>query len=180
MPQHNLLYRLISATMIALLLSASVSAQNNGARQEQTPKPDAAPAAPIPAQILAAKQVFVSNAPGVTIDLPGGPNCIYDRFYAAIKSLQKYQLASTPAAADLAFEISITRQIAVIKGDSREDFELRLVIVDPKTNIPLWNINQHIEPAIRKATAERNLENAIAQLLNQLKRVTSPDAGGTQ
>jgi len=176
-PQSKAFYRLISASMIALFLTVFVAAQNNGEQQSQTQNnPNGAPfpAAPIPVQIPAARQIFISNVPGINLNLAGGPTRTYDQFYAAVTGLQKYQLASSPAAADLVFEISIARQIDAADGG----VQLRLVMVDPKTNVPLWTIGQHIEVAVRKATAERNFDNAMAQLLNQLKQVTSTDAGG--
>ena len=180
MPQLNSCFRFIFAMMIALLLSAPLPAQDSGAQQGQSQKnPDAPfPAAPIPAQILAARQVFISNALEETLDLAGGPSRTYDQFYAAVKSWHKYQLVSSPSAADLVFEISvthITHATEVVVGDFPTSIQLRLVIVDPKTNTPLWTLQQPIEAAIRKATAERNFGNAITQLIDQLKQITAAD-----
>jgi hypothetical protein len=51
----------------------------------------AGPLAPIPSQILAAKKIFIANRGGdeVLFDSPqysGGPDRLYNEFYAAMKS----------------------------------------------------------------------------------------------
>src|SRR5260370_12479600 len=54
--------------------------------------------APVPAQIQAAKKVFISNAGGELKDwFTGGPNRHYDEFYAAMKDSGHYQLVAAPA-----------------------------------------------------------------------------------
>ena len=74
-------------------------------------QPKQAPPAPIPAQILEAKKVFVANAGGdeLSTDDPlfsGDPDRAYNQFYAAMKTWGKYELVSAPADADLWFEIA--------------------------------------------------------------------------
>jgi hypothetical protein len=54
--------------------------------------------APLPAQILSSKKVFIANA--------GGSDLAYDSFYSEVKSWNRYELlVSKPDDADLVFEI---------------------------------------------------------------------------
>jgi hypothetical protein len=74
-------------------------------------------AAPVPAQIMAAKKVFVSNAgeernPAGDLDFSGGPDRAYNQFYAAIKNWGQYEVVATPADADLVLEI----RLAAVNG----------------------------------------------------------------
>ena len=66
--------------------------------------------APIPAQIVAAKKVFIANGGGDDPGMPdplfsGGSDRPYNQFYASLKSSGKYELVGSPAEADLLFEI---------------------------------------------------------------------------
>jgi hypothetical protein len=58
------------------------------------------PPAPVPPLILAAKKVFIANGGGdeSLFDMPqysGGPDRLYNEFYAAMKSWGRYELVST-------------------------------------------------------------------------------------
>lgn len=133
------------------------------AQQEPTPS------APIPAQIPAAKKVFISNAGDDDWTIPHqlrAPNLTYDRFYAGIKSWGKYELVSVPADADIVFEIS--------SYDSRmAGLVVRLSILDPKTRITLWSLTQKVDAASRSATALKNFNNGIDLLVGDLKKLTA-------
>lgn len=59
------------------------------------------PPAPVPSLILTAKRVFIANGGGdeSLFDWPqysGGPDRLYNEFYAAMKSWGRYELVSTP------------------------------------------------------------------------------------
>jgi hypothetical protein len=126
--------------------------------------------APIPAQIVAAKKVFVSNAGADEpfYDDPlfsGGSDRAYNEFYAAAKGLGRYQLVGTPADADLLFEIqfSVPRiEQKEVRGDTLlspipYDPQFRLVIRDPKTNALLWAFTEHAQWALLKANRDKNI-----------------------
>ena len=140
-------------------------------------------AAPIPAQITTAKKVFISN--GGQDDLGGfgaEPDRTYNQFYSAVKNWGQYQLVSSPADADLVFEISFGVQAvgaSVIKGDSvGTGFapSFRLVILDPKTHFPLWTFNQHVQWAILAGNRDKNFDQGVAELMNGLKQLTGESA----
>ena len=63
-------------------------------------------AAPIPAQIGAARKVFIANdgadlAGQAVFKRAGEPEAAYNHFYAAMQAWGRYELVSTPADADL-------------------------------------------------------------------------------
>src|SRR5215471_5988668 len=53
------------------------------------------PPAPLPAQIVSGKRVFISYAGGELKDwFNGGPNRVYDQFYAEMKQWGRYELVA--------------------------------------------------------------------------------------
>lgn len=155
-------------------------------------QPKQSPPAPIPAQILEAKKVFVANAGGdeLTPDDPlfsGGPDRAYNQFYAAMKIWGRYELVSAPADADLWFEIRFTMPPAardVFKGDSMGpaafDPQLRLVIRDPKTNAILWGFTQHTAWAILKGNRDKNFDLGMARILADVQRLAQQSADASR
>lgn len=135
------------------------------------------PDAPVPAQIISAKRVFVANLAGnVITGLSGGPDRNYNQLYAALRSWGRFDLTSAPAGADMVLEIS---QVFLRKNpsDRSQDYAgLRITIVDPKTNVPLWRLDQPIEPAILEKNQEKNYNLSMTQLVNRLKALTEAAA----
>jgi hypothetical protein len=135
------------------------------------------PPAPVPSQIASARKIFLSNA-GEESNyaqrknnwISGGPNRAYNQFYAAMKAWGQYELVSSPAEADLIFEIRQRDRAEVALPMAR----LMLRILDPKTAINLWTITSYVEPAGRSANREKNYNQAMAELVDQLKSVASP------
>ena len=105
-------------------------------------EPPGPPAAPLPAQISAAKKVFISN---------GG---------------EDNELVSTPADSDVVFEIHLASEVPTAPT-------LRLRILDPKSHIVLWPINQMTKVASRDATARKNFDEAMNTLMGSLKKLVT-------
>jgi hypothetical protein len=101
----------------------------------QKKKPEPVPPAPIPTGIATAKTVFLSNV----CELPY-KSCaaVYNDLFTEISKQGKYQLVTSPADADLIFEISYT----VRRDGSDFDSYLQLKIVDRATQVPLWTITE--------------------------------------
>jgi len=143
--------------------------------------------APVPAPIVYGKKAFISNAGGGCsplgsvgrVGFSGGPNRAYNQFTAALKGWGRYELVSAPADADLAFEISLpcpAAGVSVLKGDSMGpiyDPQLRLGIVDVKTRITLWVITEHVQFAFRPANLDKNFDEAMSKLMDDLKRLVA-------
>jgi hypothetical protein len=142
-------------------------------------------AVPIPAQISAAKKVFVANAGGDSLYtedplFAGGPDRAYNQFYAAMKIWGKYELVSSPADADLLFDIRFTvPPIAqpVVKGDSigaaAFDPQLRLEIRDPKSTAILWGFTEHLQWAILKGNRDKNFDLAMARIVAETQKLSA-------
>lgn len=138
--------------------------------------------APAPPQIPAAQKVFISNAGGASFEtvidetlFDGGPDLPYDEFFSLIKSWGHYQLVSSPADADLVFEVSWTLnggtglQLPVLG-------QLRLTVIDPKTRITLWNSTEYVRGALLLGNRDKNFDRAMTTILNRLKLVAKQQA----
>jgi hypothetical protein len=161
------------------LLSVSVF----GAQQ---PK-DSPAATPVPIEIETAQKVFISNAPGDSLPLPlGGPVRPYKQFYQAIKSWGHYQLVSSPNDADLILEISFANPIVGVNvmstsgGGSTSALLLKVVIADPKGNVPLWWFSESFGLkgglSHRKETLDSNFDHSIAALVDDVRKLAEQSA----
>lgn len=130
------------------------------------------PPAPVPPQILSAKKIFVSNAPGDFA--PGGdygnygPYRAYNQFYASIKDWGYFELVSAPADADLIFEIRFAERPITTSFKSPQ---FLITMIDPKTHVPLWWVNESIQSANRASTSDKNYDQAMTNLVNDVKRL---------
>jgi hypothetical protein len=146
------------------------------------------PPGPIPAEILSAKRVFIANAgwdePYFTnTPITGGPNRAYDQFYAAIKSSGHYDLAASPADADLLFQIQFniytppavrTGNSASVFGPGPYDASFRLEIRDPKTNALLWAFVEHVDQAILQGSRDKDFDQALNRLIGDVQTLGRP------
>jgi hypothetical protein len=151
---------------------------------------DATPPAPVPSPIAVAKKVFISNAPGNNVPASfGGPDRIYNEFYAAMKGWGHYELVSAPADADLILEISFNSSLSGVGGTSTtgctsyNSAELKLVILDARMRVPLWWFNEEVNPKIsfvhRPETAvDSAFSRSTATLVDDLKKLVSESAIG--
>jgi hypothetical protein len=132
--------------------------------------------APVPAQLVTAGKIFISNAGG-DIDpntrrlgeFVGLPIRPYNEFYAAMKSWGRYQLVSTPADADLIFELSFSVSLATGGADAK----FHLVILDPKTHVTLWAFTEYIENAILGSNREKHFEQGMQSIVADAKSLAS-------
>jgi hypothetical protein len=130
----------------------------------------ATPTAPVPAQILAAKKVFISYA-GNPMGEPYQP---YDQFYAALKSWGRYELVTAPSDADLVFEIRFT----ALALEGNKEFviypQLELAILDVKTHFRLWTLTEDVENARLQSNRDKNYNKAMTNLVEDVKKLTVP------
>jgi hypothetical protein len=124
------------------------------------------PPAPIPIQILSCKKAFISNGESTGEPAFGVRDLSYNQFYASMKSWGKYELVSAPADADLVFEIHFGPPLV-------------LAILDPKTHIVLWSLIERVEPWSRASTGRKNYDQAMAALVDDVKRLTTPPGTAT-
>jgi hypothetical protein len=139
--------------------------------------PSAAPPAPIPAQIVAAKTIFVSNASGETLSGTQASLATYNGFYAAMKAWGRYQLAASPANADIIFEIRYGTELGptnVLRGNGTTAIypSIRLNIFDSKTHVILWAFTEPMVSTKNKSDQE-HLTETLGNLLNDLKNLAA-------
>jgi hypothetical protein len=135
-------------------------------------QPQAAPPAPIPAQIITARRVFVSNtsadgASAVYFWKIGGANRPYDEFYAAMKNWGRYELVSAPADADLVFEIRFGEEAGILGAPCV------ISILDAKTHFTLWTLVEPMPGALRKGTWEKNFTQGMTKIIEDLKKLSA-------
>jgi hypothetical protein len=163
--------RLVVATLgLAIILPASVSVFAQAA--------NAAPAAPLPSQILTAKKVFISNASGEfdRTRWSGGPERTYNEFYAAIKNWGHYDLVSTPSDSDLVLQIGFANPIAGFNGSSNYP-QINLLLLDPKTHIVLWTLAEDAPLTVGlQKSRNKSFSDAIGRLVGELKALTAAPA----
>ena len=140
-----------------------------------------APAAPIPSQILTAKKVFISNAGGgfESSIWSGDSSRTYNEFFAAVKAWGHFEIVGTPAQADLVLQIGNT--ITVSEGPPSVEFEpwpqIRLALIDPKTNIVLWALDKNLRHKMGlQKSRDKNYSDSLNSLVDDLKALTTQPA----
>jgi len=136
-------------------------------------------AAPIPAQIISAHKVFISNAgaDAAAQDIfkrAGDPEEAYNCFYSSMQSWGKYELVSAPADADMVLEIRFAAQTSMNGSVPIYSPEFELTLLDAKTHFILWKMAQPVNGAFRKETWLKNFNEGLHALLDNLKKLTTP------
>ncbi len=164
--------RTIKSLAIAIAILGLVQVLN--AQQPKGPAP-----APVPAQIVTAQKVFISNAGGASLEtvidetvFNGGPDRPYNEFYASMKSWGRYELVSSPADADLILEISWVLTDTGLRLPVLG--QLRLVVIDPKTHVTLWNITEYVRGAILLGNRDKNFDQAMNTVMARPKALMLP------
>ena len=168
--------RLLVSFLIIATLLAEIAIL--GAPPQKSPP---VPPAPVPAQVLNGRKVFISNAGEENLNvgligqvLSGSSDRVYNQLYAAIQKWGRYELVSSPADADLIFEIGFT-----INGSPGlpETGHLRLSIRDPKTSVLLWTFVEYAQAAMLKGNRDKNLDQAMSVIVGELRTlVAAPNA----
>ena len=168
--------KLVLVTML-VIISLTLEAQTPGLAN----KP-----APLPSQITTAKRVFVSNAGGEfePARWSGDSTRTYNEFYAAIKAWGRYEVVLAPADADLVLQISFAEPIVDVNvfgasggtttGSSSIDPQFRLILLDPKTDVLLWTIKEHVPQKIAlKKSRDKVFDEALESVVDDLKKLTA-------
>lgn len=150
-----------------LLLVATIIVPSLQA-QKQPPEP---PAAPVPSQIVSARKVFIANAAGDhdprVSKYFGGPDGIYNQFYADVQSGGRFEPVSAPADADIVVQVTLGT-FPLVAGYAG----FRLFIFDPKTNVLLWTASEPVDPAFLAKTARKNIAESLQRLATDLQALT--------
>ena len=137
------------------------------------------PAAPLPAVVINAKKVFLTNG--------GGSNLAYDSFYSEMKNWGKYQIAGSPEEADLIVELAYRVEdggtriwsstntytgATQVHSAHRVDPQLVLTIYDAKSKQSLWAAIDHRRLAVREKNREKEIINSAERLVQELRART--------
>jgi hypothetical protein len=168
----------LKAAVLCCVLAMALLSGGIAAAKEKT----ATQAAPIPAQILAAKKVFIANGGGdesrnEETMYSGGPDRSYNEFYAAMKSWGRFELTVAPADADLVIEIRLTvfqlqHNRVLSDDDPASDSQFRMVILEAKTHQTLWGLTEHAQGAVLQSNRDKNFEQALAAIVAEVKRIS--------
>lgn len=132
-------------------------------------------AAPVPPEILHAHTVFVANRGGSNYFqiFSGGPNRAYNTFYKELKRMGQYELVSSPAQADLIFEIrAIAPEVSGVNDIPTYNPQVILTIRDPRTNVALWTESANVRALGTKTRRDRQFDQSVAVLVDKLAQVT--------
>jgi hypothetical protein len=62
------------------------------------------------------------------------------------------------------------------QGGSGQDFQFRLVILDPKTRTVLWAFTESVPQAAKHATSRKKFDEAMTAIVNDVKKLVSQQA----
>ena len=95
-----------------------------------------------------------------------------------MKTWGQRELVSSPADADLVFEISWVLTDTGLKLPVLG--QLRLLVVDPKTRITLWSVTEYVRGAMLLSNRDKNFDQAMNTIVNRMKilMVPAPVAAG--
>jgi hypothetical protein len=162
----------MTGRIIILAMALVVALAGAGTLAAQTTTPSLS--APLPAQIFAAKKIFISNASGETVIGAGASELTYNGFYAQTKAWGRYDLESAPADADLIFEIRYETPLGPANSGTSSEFpQIRLAIFDPKTHVVLWAFCEPIVSTKHKSNQE-HLDETLTNLVNDVKNLVAP------
>lgn len=144
------------------------------------------PEAPLPASVISAKKIFLTNG--------GGSPLAFDEFYSQIKAWGRFEIVGSPSAADVVIELryfveddgtrvssftnTYTGQTQIV---SRRvvDPQLSVNIYDAKTKDLLWSVTDHRRLARREKNKEKETINSADRLVDGMKeRIVSPAPEG--
>jgi hypothetical protein len=170
----GLRYSALAAALIFVLVPALSG---------QQPKEPAA--APVPAQIVSGRKVFISNAGADVLsqslfNRAGEPDQAYNHFYAAIQTWGRYEIVATPGEADLVFEISFAAPQSYNGTLTSYAPHFALRMLDGKTHFLLWSLTAPVDGAFRKATWLKNFDHGLDALMDDVKKLSAPSPSGDE
>jgi hypothetical protein len=173
---------LVAGFCVALVLSGFPAEVYASGQEPVTPG-----AAPVPALLVNAKKILISNAGADSGLFPhpfsGDPDRAYNQFYADVSSWGRYQLVTSPVEADLVFKLQLSAPNGPSNADKSKGASdllpmFRLVIYDRPTHYVLWALTESVAPAEKQKTHDHNFDEALAELVLDAARLTkSPPSG---
>jgi len=172
--------KLLLGSTIGMALLAAMAA----AGQQTSP----GAAAPVPAAILSAKTIFVSNGGSDAGLFPspfsGDENRPYNEFYRALQADSHYQLVSDPAQADLVLELRLLAPYGPTnpnkaQGASNPEPQFRLEVYEGRTHYVLWTVTDSIRWAVLQKTHDRNFDDALSRVVKDFEALGQAQTAAT-
>ena len=138
--------------------------------------PLAAQTAPTPASIGSAQSVFAASAgaPELRTREKEAVSWMYDSLFQQLNAWGKYKVVTKPADADLALEISLQVSFSdVTNGSSIRSAFMKLDIRDRSTHALLWTLDEPIRGAFREKTFQKNINDTMTHLIDDLKALAA-------
>ena len=165
----------VVAAALSVAISSTLHAQTN-----QTD------VSAVPAGLTNAKSAFVSNGGSDAGLFPepfsGDPNRPYFQLFKSLKAAHFFDLADAPSEADLIIEIHLSAPLGTLhsakqlgSADALPFF--KLTIYDGKTHFILWTITEPIEIAYLQKTHDKNFDQALAHVVDDLGVLQKPGSG---
>ena len=135
-----------------------------------------ATSAPIPSQLTTSSKVFLSNAGEESNELS---ERAYTQIFNGLTQGQHYQLVSSPASADLIFElhyIAQSGQVNVTNGNTfgaSYVFRIRLVILDRATHATLWTVTEFLDQNAHKHDFDLEFADTVNLVLADVQALAS-------
>ena len=131
------------------------------------------PNAPVPTQIAAAHTIFLSNS-GADANFPVDETEAYNDVYAAFQSWGRYQFVTSPAQADLIFQLHDIAPITDVTGGRGGVYSIsspafQLNIIDPKTNIAIWTVTSPVNVTGNRSARARWFALSVTNLISRVK-----------
>lgn len=168
----------LGIAFISTAMAMAMALGTTPAARAQETKTSAIPTAPLPEQLATATSVFISygGADGygtMVLKRAGNSSFIYNQFYAAMKTWGRFQLAASPAHADLILELRFDVPLVDCGKTATYAGQVQLSILDGKTHFVLWTINEPVEIALRIATWERNINEGVTNAVGDMQRLVA-------
>jgi len=140
---------------------------------------------PVPALLLNARKVFISNGGADAGLFPHPFTGTQDRAYAfvykALSSGRRFDVVEAPADADIVIEIELLAPLGPLgdnkqKGTADPEPTFKLTVFDRPTHYIVWTLTQTVDQALRQETHDANFDAALNSVLRQLELVAGTTA----
>src|SRR5216684_3533654 len=143
-------------TIARLLDQAAHSPRETGA--------EGADLAPKPTQLAAAKKMFLAFPHAGWDVSTRDADELYSGIAAAMKSWGRFEIAPTPAEADIIADLSI---------ETENGTNVKIAFLDPRTRIAVWAVNEQLAVPYLVGFRSRNIPRTVDALINHIRKMVA-------
>jgi hypothetical protein len=166
--------RLTAAALSIALLNPQLVAFAQIPAPPPNPPAQTSSQPPVPAQIAAARTIYLTNAGGDP-NFPIDQHRAYSDIYAALQSWGRYKLVNSADQADLVLALNDVSPITDVVGDydsgtySIHTPAFQLTLLDGHTNQPIWTITSPVMVTGKGKTEARWVSLSVTNLVSRFK-----------